>query len=188
MNYAVLPVNLEEPLDQGDILRRIIVVKNPTGVENTPVETTTSNVIVLSQGCEIDKAIKRSGTALVACVFNIDNLPKGDQGNVRKNIVLSLFHLPLEPPLPIECYIDWRTIQPISVHALVEARADVSRYICTVQGELIKTAKERFWDSFFRPMPFERNAREAVFDSELAAKKNVGKLIRRFAAFFKRSK
>lgn len=153
MIYKVVTESEDELLSQGDILRHVHVIQYSPGTEEQSLTTQTASVIVLSQGCEIDKAIKHNTTVLVALVIDLNSMPKGNQGFVRKNKVLSLFYLPQEPPFPIEGYIDFRTIQPVAANGLKVARLS-DRYVCTVSNELLKAASERLWDFFFRPEPF----------------------------------
>ena len=150
MNYEVRP---DGELSQGDILRGIHVITENRGTEGTEVKSGTSNIIVISQNCEIDKAIKRSSAPLsVASVVSLETVPKGEQGNIRKYKVLSMFYLPDGEGLPLECYIDWRTLQPVDYAALLVARK--SSYVCSLTGDMLKAAQERFWDFYFRPRPF----------------------------------
>lgn len=152
MSYLIKASTTDELLHQGDIIRQIYTVSRAPGTEHNSVEMEISNVIVLSQNCEIDKAIKRQGVVSVASVFRLDRLPKDQQGNVRKNIVLNLFFLPQADPFPIEAYVDWRTIQPIDVDTLTEVRKS-DRYICTMAEETLKVAALHLWDYYFRPEP-----------------------------------
>jgi hypothetical protein len=152
VSYRVIPSDEEAPLTQGDIIRGLYVVASATGIQEEQPQIVQENVIVLSQNCEIDKAIKNNQAVLVASIKQLSVLPSGDQGNVRKNRVLSLFYLPKEDPFPVEGYIDWRTIQPVLVSSLFAARIP-GKYVCSLSEELLKSASERMWDFFFRPMP-----------------------------------
>lgn len=136
-------------------LRRIFVVKHSPGTENALPETVASNVLVLSQDCEIDKAIKRRTSVSVACVFDLASLPRDNHKPIRENRAFNYFYLPIEPPFPVEGCIDWRTVQPVDISALIAIR-DTDRYICTLSDDLLKAASERFWDFYFRPMEFNR--------------------------------
>jgi len=60
--------------------------------------------------------------------------------------------IPITHPLPEECYIDWRTVQPVSKLAVVNARASMD-YVCTIKEPMISEIRGRYWDYFFRPLP-----------------------------------
>lgn len=163
--YDIRP---DDELSQGDILRRVRIVDRTSTEELSEIATVHANVIVLTQNCEIDKIARgktKVGHLLVAIVSDLITLGKGQQGHVRKNAVNSLFYLPQEGPMPIEAYIDWRTIQPVELWPVWEARSQHERYVCTVEGDLLKAASERMWDFFFRPIPFDP-VREPLTSSE----------------------
>jgi len=144
-------------LDQGDIIRHIVVIRKALGTQQDPpnFEQVRSHVLVLSHGCEIDKPDKpgnveyRADSVLVARVVRLSQIPSGVQGQVRKLTVRSAFYLPKEDPLPEEAYVDWRSIQPVDKAVLVAARA-TDQYVCTLGGDLFMAAKEKLWEFFFR--------------------------------------
>ena len=98
VNYAQVPSKSDERLNQGDIIRSVTLVTRSSGVPDGIVEVDQLNVVVLSQNCEIDKAIKMDSTVLVACVSAINILNASDQDNLRKNKMFRLHYLPQEGP------------------------------------------------------------------------------------------
>ena len=155
MSYCRKAASSDERLFQGDLLRRIFVVKHSPGTEEGQPETVVANVLVLSQDCEIDKAIKRGTSVAVACVFDLATMSQDNHKPIRENRAFNYFYLPLEPPFPVEGCIDRRTVQPVDIAALIAIR-DTDRYICTLSDDLLKAASERFWDFYFRPIEFNR--------------------------------
>ncbi len=149
---------LEKELSPGDIIRAVRLVERITGEEAEMVSTSPVNVIVLTQGCEIDKVARhdRPGGLCVAGVFQLDRLDKGQQGNVRQNKINSLFYLPSYEERMPECYIDWRTLQHVELMPIWSGR-NSERYVCHViqDSELWKSLAHRCWEFFFRPLPRE---------------------------------
>ncbi len=139
-------------LFQGDIIRQVVVAtKTPTAQGVVP-DTVVSNIIVMSNPCEIDKPDKpdfRADIVHVARIIRLDALPRNYQGNVRSNKVRSTYCLPVDKEMTTEAYIDWRTVQPVDKATLIEARAS-DRYKCTVTGDLLLALSQKFWDFFFR--------------------------------------
>jgi hypothetical protein len=159
VSYQFLP---DGELDQGDIIRQITLMRKSPGLEGAASETLLSHVFVLSNGCEIDKPDKpeyRADAVLVARVIRVSSLPQTYHGGLRANKILSALYLPKIDPLPEECFIDWRTVQPVDKAALLAARSS-RQYICTLDSELLQAASLRFWDFFFRPRPLESPAKE----------------------------
>lgn len=145
MTYIVHP---DDELDQGDLIRRIVVTaKAPITLEEPPA-LLTSNVVVLSHGCDIDKA--RFDSVLVARVIRLSAIPdRGMAGNVRRNRVYEAFYLPAVGPVAEDVYIDWRTIQAVDKQVLLEARPS-ARYIASLDSEFLAAASDGLWRFFFR--------------------------------------
>lgn len=152
MSYELLPT---AQIDQGDIIRHVLLVKKSPGQEDSPIEHYYTPVFVLSNGCDIDKPFKQeyqNDTVLVAAVFRLANLPAAYQGEFRKRKVVNAWYLPKDDPLPEDCYIDWRTVQPVDKATLLSARSS-NYYLCTIRGELLESISEHFWEFFFRQRP-----------------------------------
>ena len=80
MSYEHRP---DGALDQGDLIRRILVCrKTPADLNDLP-DLPTSNIFVLSHGCDIDKA--RFDSILVARVIRLSAVP--DSGRVGRYFV-----------------------------------------------------------------------------------------------------
>lgn len=155
MSYSIVPITDQDKLYQGDIIRRVVVVAKTPSTAGLVPDTVVSHVIVMSHPCEIDKPDKpdfRADVVHVARVIRLDALPPSYQGNVRGNIVHSTYYLPIGDEMPLETYIDWRSVQPVDKSTLIEARA-TGRYKCTVVGDLLVALSQRFWDFFFRADP-----------------------------------
>ena len=148
MSYVRLP---EGELDQGDLIRKITVVrKAPLHLEDS-TEVLVSNICVLSHGCDIDKA--RFDTVLIARVIRLSALSDGGMaGNIRRNRVYEAFYLPAYDLMPEEAYIDWRTVQAVDKQALINARQS-DRFIASLDAEMLAAASDGFWRSFFRLPP-----------------------------------
>jgi hypothetical protein len=150
VSYAVRP---DGPLDQGDILRHVWTIRKTPASADEPVERKQTAVCVVSHGCDIDKpsdSVKRTDTVLVACVFLISAVDKGFQGVIRHNRVINAFYLPSGGYLPEDCFVDWRTVQPVDKAALLSARGG-DAYVCTVVGDLLAAMGEHYWGFLFRP-------------------------------------
>lgn len=120
-------------LSPGDIIKSVRLVERTANAELETIRTVPVNVIVLSQGCEIDKVAKhgKSGSLVVAAVFALGSLDRGLQGLVRKNAVRKSFYLPdFDNRMP-ECSIGWETIQPVELMPVWNARS-AERYVCGV--------------------------------------------------------
>ena len=131
-------------LSPGDIIKSVRLVERTAHAESETIRAVPVNVIVLSQGCEIDKVAKHGKSG---------SLDRGLQGLVRKNAVLKSFYLPdFDSRMP-ECYIGWETIQPVELMPVWNAR-NTERYVCSVaeNSELCQALANRFWDYFFRPL------------------------------------
>ena len=144
-----------DELSPGDIIKSVRLVERTANAESETIRAVPVNVIVLSQGCEIDKVAKhgKSGSLVVAAVFALGSLDRGLQGLARKNAVLKSFYLPdFDNRMP-ECYIGWETIQPVELMPVWNARR-TERYVCSVaeNSELWQALANRFWDYFFRPL------------------------------------
>ena len=121
----------EGELSPGDIIKSVRLVERNANSELETIHTVPANVIVLSQGCEIDKVAKhgKNGLLVVAAVFALSSLEHSIQGQVRKNAVLKAFYLPdFDKRMP-ECFIGWETIQPVELMPVWNAR-HTERYVC----------------------------------------------------------
>ena len=145
MSYAL---RIEGELDQGDLIRRIVVSrKTPLEVTDT-AELLVSHVCVLSHGCDIDKV--KSDSVLVARIIRLSALP--DQrmaGHIRRNRVYEAFFLPAAGPVSEDAYIDWRSIQAVDKQALLTARQS-DKYIASLDEETLAAASEGLWRFLFR--------------------------------------
>lgn len=150
VEYEYLP---DGQLSQGDIIRGVGVISRKTGVEDEEIISTPSNVIVLSQNCEIDKFVKKRkhGNLLVAAVTQLSILDKNDQRLAREGRIFNYFYLPEGGTLPLECAIDWRTLQPVPLLPVADMR-NHSSYVCTVTGDLHKAMAAHLFNFFFRPL------------------------------------
>lgn len=149
MSYEVRP---GQPLDQGDILRHVWTARKVPASPDEPIERSQIPVIVMSHGCDIDKPVntaKRTDTVLVACVLPFHSVSKGVQGDISRNRVVNAFFLPQGDYLPEDCFIDWRTIQPVDKGPLLAARKEEA-YVCTVTGDLLAAMGEHYWGFLFR--------------------------------------
>ena len=74
-------------LSPGDIIKSVRLVERTANAEAEIIHAVPVNIIVLSQGCEIDKVAKhgKSGSLVVAAVFALGTLDRGLQGLARKN-------------------------------------------------------------------------------------------------------
>jgi hypothetical protein len=147
-------------LSPGDIIKSVRLVERMTNAEAETLHTIPANVIVLSQGCEIDKVAKhgKNGSLIVAAVFTLNSLDRSLQGLVRKNTVLKSFYLPAFDNRMPECYIGWDTIQPVELMPIWNAR-NSERYVCSIKAdsELWQALANRLWDYFFRPLAREQD-------------------------------
>ena len=134
-------------LDQGDLIRRIVVCRKTPIDLNAPADLLASNVFVLSHGCDIDKP--RFDTVLVARAIRLSAVPDSMAGNIRRNRVYEAFYLPAAGPLAEDAYIDWRTIQAVDKQALLTARHS-DQYICSLDEQTLAAASEGLWRFFFR--------------------------------------
>lgn len=132
----------EEKLSQGDIIRHVKVVVNIRDDKTLQPKHDTSNIIILSRDCEIDKPPRAevgTNSVLVARVIPLAAIEKGLQGNIRRNRVFSAFYLPKhEEFMDEECYVDWRTFQQIDKSYLHILRSEAGYYRCTVEKEHFK--------------------------------------------------
>lgn len=149
MSYEVRP---GQPLDQGDILRHVWTARKVSASPDEPIERSQTVVIVMSHGCDIDKpsnTAKRTDTVLVACVLPFHTVSKGIQGDIRRKRVVNSFFLPKGDFLPEDCFIDWRSIQPVDKAPLLAARQE-DAYVCTVTGDFLAALGEHYWGFLFR--------------------------------------
>jgi len=149
VNYAVKP---DEPLDQGDILRHVWTARKTPASADEAEERNRTAVCVMSHGCDIDKPsdpAKRTDSVLVACVFPISAVERGFQGDIRRNRVVNAFFLPNDGYFPEDCFVDWRTVQPVDKTALLSARRG-DAYVCTVIGDLLGALGDHCWGFLFR--------------------------------------
>ena len=145
MSYLV---RNEGELDQGDLIRRIVVCRKPPIELGDPTEVLVSNVCVLSHGCDIDKP--RSDSVLVARLIRLSAIPdSGMAGNVRRNRAYEAYFLEAAGPLAEDAYIDWRTIQAVDKQAMLAARRS-DRYIGSLDEETLAAASDGLWRFFFR--------------------------------------
>lgn len=86
--YLVQP---DEVLDQGDIIKKVVILAPASNEPTCALEPMLARVIVLSHGCEIDKA--DSSTLLVAPVVRLSVDDRGLTGLIRKGRVRNCFHL-----------------------------------------------------------------------------------------------
>ncbi len=135
-------------MDQGDLIRKVVVYRKAPATFDVQPELLFSNVIVLSHGCDIDKA--RFDSVLVARVIRLSAIPdQGLAGNLRRNRVYEAFYLEPSGPLAEEAYIDWRTIQAVDKPSILASRSS-ERYIGTLDEELMLAASEGLWRFLFR--------------------------------------
>lgn len=145
MSYEILS---DGELDQGDLIRRVVVCTIAPRDLTEPPALAESHVCVLSHGCDIDKP--RFDSVLVARLIRLSALPDpGMVGHVRRNRVFEAFYLPASGPLAEDAYIDWRTIQSVDKRVLLAARQS-NRYIASLDEEAMSAASEGLWRFLFR--------------------------------------
>ncbi len=150
MIYSFSP---DERLSQGDILRGVKIVVNVCDPETNAPKYNDSHIIVLSRNCEIDKPIKVStgtNSALVARVIRLASIHSSLQGDIRKNRIVNAFFLPRSEYIE-ECYVDWRTTQPVDKSNLMVLRSQNESYKCTVGKELLEDLFESYFVFLTKP-------------------------------------
>ncbi len=149
MTYSFSP---DERLSQGDILRGVKLVVNVHDPEINAPRYDDSHIIVLSRNCEIDKPIKAStGTNSVSVARVIRLIPTSPGlGDIRKNRIVNAFFLPGSEYIE-ECYVDWRTTQPVDKSNLMVLRSQNGNYKCTVEKEVLEDLFESYFIFFTKP-------------------------------------
>ena len=75
-------------LSPGDIIKSVRLVERTADAESETLRTVPANVIVLSQGCEIDKVAKHGNRS--ASVGDRHNITGGDRGHDLRRVLLEL--------------------------------------------------------------------------------------------------
>jgi hypothetical protein len=142
----------DDELSQGDIIRRVRVMIDVSNAQTSLPDYSESNIIVMTRNCEISKPPNATtGTNAISVVrlIRLAAAPKGLQGDIRKNRVVSAFYLPEQEDLMEECYIDWRTVQPIDKSYLYTSRSQ--HYKCTVDREQFMACLEGYFVFLTKP-------------------------------------
>ncbi len=153
-------VSLGEKLSQGDIIRGVKVVVNVSDPENNLPKYDGSHIIVISRNCEIDKPIKIStgtNSVLVARVIRLSSAPQGAQGYLRANRVVNAFFLPGQVGFMEDCYIDWRTLQPVDKSNLYALRSQTQNYRCTLEKEVLEACLDSLFIFITKPDDEDNN-------------------------------
>jgi hypothetical protein len=144
----------DDELSQGDILRHAKLVVNVNDPEISGPKYDYSNIIVLSRNCEIDKPIKTSSgtnSVLVARVVRLSAAPAGSQDYIRKNRVVNAFFLPAHDEYLEDCYVDWRTVQPVDKGDLCTLRSQSEFYKCTLEEKTLEDCFESLFIFLRKP-------------------------------------
>ena len=111
-----------------------------------------ANIIVITRNCEIDKS---SDTVLAARVIRLSGQAQHIQRLIRGDgdeVIVNAFYLPSDSELiQEECYVDWRTLQPLSKEMLKQLRHQQGCYRCTLGEEIRKACLESFIVFFTKP-------------------------------------
>jgi hypothetical protein len=135
-------------LTQGDILRHIRVISNIIEAENNGFKFKESNIIVITRNCEIDKS---PNSVMVARIARLSSQTARMQNRIREGEVLNAFFLPSDGQFIEESYIDWRTLQPVSVKTLRTLRVQKEYYRCSLNEVLLEACLGGFIEFFTRP-------------------------------------
>jgi len=132
--------DLSGKLSQGDIFRRVRVIKNIVGNKDNAPEYKDSAIIVITRNCEIDRSLTEANSVLIARVRELvsQSSPRF-RDLIREGSVLNTFYLPAGEGSSKESYIDWRSLQPFSKSHLYELRNRSESYRCTLTGDLLKS-------------------------------------------------
>jgi len=149
--------SFEEELSQGDILQEVRILVDVEGIENNQPQYDNSSVIILSRNCEISKPARAGNSILVARVIPLALAPKDKQGNIRSKGTVNTYYLPAYENLIDECFIDWRTFQPVHKSYLYWLRANRLNYRCTLNKEQIKLCLGGFIWFLTKPDDEENN-------------------------------
>jgi hypothetical protein len=137
VSYTLRP---EDDLDQGDLVRRVVVCPKTPLEFGAPADLLLSNVCVLSHGCDIDKP--RFDSVLVARVIRLSAIPdRSMAGNIRRNRMYEAFFLPAAGSITEDAYIDWRTIQAVDKQVHLAAR-QTDRYMASLDSATLDAASE----------------------------------------------
>lgn len=143
-------------LSQGDMFRNVKILVNITNRSGTDAKYGIANIIVITRNCEIDK----HDTVLVARVIRFAGQTPQFQSKVRGDgdeAVVNAFYLPPDGQfIPEECYINWRTLQPVDRETLKQARYQQDHYLCTLDEKMRSDCLDSF--NFFFTKPEEDEA------------------------------
>jgi hypothetical protein len=146
----------DEELSQGDIIRGVRVLINVHNTDTGQPEYDLSNVIVMSRNCEISKhsaTVSGTNSALIARVIRLSAAPSNLIGDIRRNRVENTHYLPGQENLIEECFIDWRSFQPVDKMNLYHIRPQ--NYKCTLAKEYFNDCMEDFFIFLTKPDPAE---------------------------------
>lgn len=112
MPHPLYAPALRAALSQGDILEGVRIAEPHLGAGER-----TFRVMALSHACEIDK--EHNKVMLVGSVRPLSDFNPADHDRIRNKEVLSVFHLPADPPaVPIERCVDFRQLYRTSFSAI----------------------------------------------------------------------
>jgi hypothetical protein len=146
----------DEELSQGDIIRSVRVLIDVNGAESHEPLYGLSNIIVMSRNCEISKRsanVPSTNSVLVARVVRLSAAPQNLRGDIKRNRVESIHYLPEQDDLMEECFIDWRSFQPIDKMNLYKLREQ--NYKCTLEKTYFQDCMEDFFLFLTKPDPAE---------------------------------
>ena len=142
--YLVQPDELH---DQGDIIKKIEILAPSSNEPVCALEPKSARVIVLSHGCEIDKA--DSSTLLVAPVVRLSADDGGLIGLIRKGRVRNYFHLAPDGAMSEEAAVDWRLVQVVRKSPVTSNRSG-QQYVCTLDADAKAAMAESLLQFLFR--------------------------------------